>query len=145
MKIYTGFLVGILCLVFLLGSCKGKNERNKNGRSGRKTMSQSISSISDEYERLDKMCNEIEVEFQAGGGQIITERKKTEMDIQLRQMRLDVMHLQTELKTNALKDRGFSEALLKTGFDATIVEQLAQRIAQLSSLLFSRSEGGQGI
>lgn len=124
MKTSPWQVLGALFIIFLLCSCQGSSKKRKRSEPG--AFTHSITSIYEEYERLDKLCNQIQVQQTEPGSQA---GQKT----QLRQMRLDVMHLQTQLKTNILKDRSFGQELLKTGFDAAMVVQLAERIEKLYS------------
>ena len=120
------------CLLLLVSSCKAKRHRHTK----ESMTSESVGSIAKEYKRLDKLCNEIEVRtseadlFNAGNS-----AQRIEIKRRLQQMKLDILDLKTELKSDMLENQGFSEALFKTGLDVAIVDDLHQRIIRLSGVL----------
>lgn len=127
-------ILGIIILSILI-SCKARNKDDDNHKKI-KISAEAINDISEEYKRIDKLCNEIEIklsEFEESDKS--SYGTKTEIKNTLRDLKKATMNLQTEFKANLLKDKNFDKELTLTGVDALIIEQLDNRISKLQGIL----------
>ncbi len=145
------FLIAIPFFV----ACKAKHKdedkdsprRTANGRN-----SADINDIAKEYKRIAKLCNEIEIELNDADNaeppgideQLEPESKGTdesdepsgfgsrkEIRKALKELKKDVMNLQTEVNASMLDDKSFDQKLAKSGFNYLVIDELSRRIEKL--------------
>jgi hypothetical protein len=129
---FFNIILGVI-VSSLLVSCKARNNDDDNESHKKiKISAETINDISEEYKRIDKMCNEIEIKLdELDRSQTLSYGTKTEIKNTLIDLKKAIMNIETEFKANLLKDKNFDKELSQTGFNFMIIEELDKRVTKL--------------
>ncbi len=90
----------------------------------------SIKSISEEYRRLEKACNELQLKIEYR--QSYSVREADEIRVNIRNLRLSTINLISEGKAKLIEKENFDSMLAKEGFNMMLIQELDKRVKELS-------------